>query len=582
MLNAIILLVGLLAAFYTSAEEVLPENPAKMSLLALLQKDSASLLDKAKEAFGDRDYDKAIDLFSIIVLQPPGPTTAEATELMGLCYQRQGQSAKAKAIYARYIKTYPDTPGFVRVRQRLLALEIAKPEEEVRVVGSKEKKIPAQAAYSGGISTYLYGSSTTDSLTQWKSDQTALITNFNSTAIFKEDDFAAKAVIKASRLQNFGERGSSKSQVSNAYIDLKNGGYGIRLGRQTVGYGTLGRFDGVVTTADYGSEKYTLMAGVPYTAAIGPTPNRYFYGVGADFFQDDGFSETVYLNRQIVNGFAERMAVGGELHYFNNGMSLTGAVEYDLLYKTFGSFMFQGSVPIGDYNNFFVINRQKIPLLLSDQALLLGTAYGRNFSTINDLISYTGLTPQQIYKFVTSSSGNLSTVVVGTSTQLTTKWNVGADAQSTNIATPQNLNISDVASQVLAAQPVQLQLASFSTYGINFHLRGNDIFVKTDNVAAILNYSIGGQTTSYGLTLDLGYPFYGARTDLLGRISKTQQPFVVSYSLYLALRLNWKINEEWSLDSQTALAYTTTEDSLQGTSAQSYNKSIYLGIRNDF
>ena len=273
--------------------------------------DPAPLMNDAKDALtNNTDLPKAIEKLSEILLLSKNEYTEEALELLGLAYERSKQPELAKAKYASFLTLYPDSPNYTRVRQRLIALEIISPEVVAQRINPAGAIPEHSSQFGGALSEYFYSSSTTNGIKQWHADQTALISNLQMTQLYRDDTFSSKSVIRYSDIKNF-NAGIDKNVLTQAYTDFRDTdvGYDLRIGRQSASYGTLSRFDGIVTSYDIDKDKKVVfLTGKPYTPGV--VNDRYFYGLGFDFTVNDALTESVYLNRQTAGGFLERSAIG--------------------------------------------------------------------------------------------------------------------------------------------------------------------------------------------------------------------------------------------------------------------------------
>jgi len=93
-----------------------------------------SLLKKGSRALSDKKYEVAINAFSKLLRYPENTLSMDAQEFLGFAYELNGQAAKARVEYDRYLSLYPESSGANRVRQRLASLLTARvdPRKELR------------------------------------------------------------------------------------------------------------------------------------------------------------------------------------------------------------------------------------------------------------------------------------------------------------------------------------------------------------------------------------------------------------------------------------------------------------------
>jgi hypothetical protein len=115
-------------------EAPLPEPALPTPDLSAGSPRMSGLMDEAGGAMIDRNYRRAVQLYTKILRNPDTVFRQDAQELLGLARDRNGQMAHAKAEYEKYLKLYPEGPGADRVRQRLSGLLTAasKPKGKLR------------------------------------------------------------------------------------------------------------------------------------------------------------------------------------------------------------------------------------------------------------------------------------------------------------------------------------------------------------------------------------------------------------------------------------------------------------------
>lgn len=546
-------------------------------------KTAAELMAQAKSIIeADGSMEDAKEALNGILLMPPNEYSMEAQELIGLCEERAGRIEHARAEYTLYLQLYPTSTEFKRIQQHLISLEIAPPKAIQARASVKEHQEGTEFKFSASLSEYYYTGST--STKPWSFDQTesTFFTNGRLTSSYRYHDITTKVTIRYAKSNNLIHPSLSKSVLSTATIDWQDvfNDFGVRVGRQTSSYGTLGRFDGVVAgyPLDAGAKsKVLILAGVPYVGTTGT--KRSFAGVGVDY-NAANYSWTGYANFGKADGHDERKAVGGEVRYFKDGTTGTAIAEYDLLYNTLNTFMVQGTFPLKGTSPYFIIDRRKAPVLFAERSTLLGfgTASSLPFTSVGEAFSKSGLAPNEIYHFISASTPMSESMVFGTSTDLSEKWVLGTDISRTNISA------TDVGILPILTMPEsQLkQPGSGDSYSLNFMLYGNDIWYRSNSFTAILSLVKDKISSMYSLTAVDAFNFGNVRYEILGRFFQRNQERINFGSGMISLRANIKLNESSGLDTAYSLTRSLSVEPLLGTTTASYNQSIYIGYRTDF
>jgi tetratricopeptide (TPR) repeat protein len=538
------------------------------------------LLALAKKVLAENgDTDDALESLNAILMMSPTAATMEAQELAGFAQEKAGKFEKAKAEYKFYLTMYPDSPEFKRIQQRLISLEIAQP----KVIASRfEARQPHQgvdAKTAASVSEYYYISSNSPSATSFQRSDSALITNGRVTGTYRADEITTKVAIRYSRTDNLMHPESSKQNLSTVSVDVQDTfrDMGIKVGRMTSGYGTLGRFDGIV--ANYAMDpksKVVLLGGVPYVGTS--STSRKFFGVGYQL-DTEKFSGDLYYNHSIADGHAERQAVGVEVFQSSQQLSSSLIVEYDLLYKALNTLMFQGRTSLGFTSPYFMIDHRKAPVLFAERSTMLGfgTIDRKPFTSVGDVFANSGLSQDQIYKYIAGSTPMSTTFMLGTTTTLTPKWTLGSDIQVSSIS---GTSIDQISTLDLPAS-ITSQAGTGKNTTLNLMLSGTDTWYKGNNLNVITSFMFGGGRGT-SITVVDNFKYGQMSFELLGRYFVRTQPGLLTTNTGLSVRLNYYFSESLALDTAFSITRTSLLDLLNAANVTSYNQSFYLGVRTDF
>jgi tetratricopeptide (TPR) repeat protein len=573
MLKVIIAILLVMCFITASAEEITtPFTPEELITTA------RTILQSGKNVAD------AIESLNSILMMAPGQYTQEAHKMICEVYEKMGQPEKAKAEYRAFIAIYPDSPYLKQVRERLIAMEISAPDYVANGIIEKKPRTGQEHTINTSISEYYYTGSTSPEIDQLRVDQSVLITNIRISGIFRDDQHVTRIAIRESGMSNLITPSANKEVLSLGYVDYEDTflGYNLRIGRQTQATGELGRFDGFA--AKYFFEngvKVKATLGIPY---IGPTPTqRHFYSLGIESPSDGDWTYSAYYNYQLADNFPERAAVGFDARYFKNGWSLTSVIEYDLLYKELNSVMVQGTIALtSSYNIYLLADRRKSPVLFADKVLQYGmnTPAHQPFMSVADVINSATISNADIYTFVKSATPYATTYVAGLSKQVTADWNAGIDMQVSNATASTDIGFIPTLEAPVStiAQP-----AINDMYTINMRLYGTNIFRKDDTVNIILSTSADDKTSSKSFTILDSNPLENnVRVDTVLSVFDRKQQYSDSTTVITSLRLNYKVSNSSTVETQVSVAGTNTRDRLQNTTTNVYNHTLFIGWRVDF
>lgn len=531
------------------------------------------LLAAAKKVLDeDKDPQEAIDALNALLLLPPDTTTQAAQEMIAVAYEKAGNPAKAMAELRAYIAMYPNSKDITRLRQHLIAMEIATPPVHLQGLAARTPRIGKESKVDTSITEYYYSNG----------DQAAFISNVRTSAIYRDDEFTTKLQYRHSMYSTITGTEQNRNLISVAFADWENTykGYGFRIGRQQPADGAIGRYDGV--SGKYSiSESSTvkMLFGIPYTGDN--TAKRRFYSLAYSYFDGTPWSYDAYYDHQVADSLPERQAVGLTARYFKNDISATAIVEYDFLYRVLNTTMFQSNIKLGDYGIYVLADRRKSPVLFANRALLIGLSGANHqaYDTVAEVLEKSGLSSQSIYRFINETTPYSSVYVLGVNKQISSKWNISVDAQYSNTtATTDPEFIPSI------EMPVSLvaQQDSGRMVTLNAQLFGQNIREKGNSINALISLVKGMDSSGYTLTLLDSTPYNGLRFDTMLMYSKHKTAWNTIGNLTASFKVNYKINERSTFEAQMSLTKTNTQYQQNDTASSGFSQTVFLGWRIDF
>ena len=332
---------------------VLPTVP--QATASMTQEDIDATLDKAKKAFGKKDYNTAIPLLTKVLVQPEFPRRAQAQELMGLARERNRQLAHAKAEYEEYLRRYPNGPAVKRIKERLRALAWAtRPSSRTGAGGAGEEESPWRV-YGGLSQIYRRDTSQVENpaLSTNVTTQNALLNDADLVARRRGErfDFATRVTVGYVK-DMLSDGPGDQTRVNLAYVEFgdRELDWSTRLGRQTRSSdGLFGTFDGLYAG-------YQLLPQIRVNASFGyPVEStrdglitgRQFAGLSFNFGPfATAWDFSLYSIFQTLEGETDRRAVGTEVHYFKPGRTLVALVDYDVYFKDLNAALVIGTLEL--------------------------------------------------------------------------------------------------------------------------------------------------------------------------------------------------------------------------------------------
>ena len=558
-----------------AANASLPESEIASEVNGKGQK----LLGKGRLAFEKQRYQDAVDALNQALMLPPNPSSQEAQELIGFAWEGLQQPAKARMEYQLYLKLYPQGERSQKVAGRLAALDgvvasAVKPGSDA----AKEPKSPY--SYSGSISQYYYGGQTkTDSLvniaagidqnTLSRTNQSALVTSVDVSGRYKSEDSEMKLVLRDTVSKNFVATSNSQSVLSAAYIDYRDLGsrMGLRVGRQSaIGGSLFGLFDGISLTMPVANQfKLSGTLGVPANTLVSAPAQRL---AGVMLEADSLFEHwggNLSLVDQTTEGISDRRAVGLEVRYFGEALSLFSQFDYDLNFGVLNAATLQSSMqgPFGTTLTMLLDDRKAPSLQLSDALISSGTTSLKTLLQLRSLAEVQGL--------ALDTTARAKQALFSISRPITPSWQGSMD-----------FRYSDVGA-LPAVGNFQAMPATGAQYNFSLQLTGSNLYSDRDingiNVSVLNSDTLRGTQLAYNnLT---GILDNKASIEPSIRLyTQTDNTSTKVFRVSPGLRVSYKLSDRASLLGETIYEVSHTEGPTGRDDSSSY--FFYMGYRYDF
>ena len=472
--------------------------------------------------------------------------------MLGLVYERIGDLDRAKKEYASYLSLYPDDSAErTKVKLRLIALEIREPKEKLNVAKNIKPNEGSSSEVSGSASEYLF----------WDSRNVSAITGVSLFGSQTHNQYTLSSRFRLSDMRSLNSSLQRKNvSLANLSFNDSYKHYSVTLGRQFPEAGAISRFDGITAKYSLNDDlRFVVAAGAPWMGNA-TTSTRRFYGSEIQWNVTNNLISNFYLNRGTADGFVERFAVGNSLEYLNNNTSAVIRSEYDLLYKTVNQASVQLNKTFSDYTVFLLYDRRRSPFLYADRALNVGlySPYKESYSSISELLTKSGLTDDQIYKYITTSTPYYNSFVAGASAKVSDKWTASVNFQTSNLTTTNEINLNTF-------DPIPISVGMKNNYSVGAHLRGDDVLLRGNSPELYVNY-VTGDYKAYTVTAADSFRFGRNNASVILRYDDMSRGY--SQGKFSAIvRFLYSITENGTIDTQ----YIFTD-----------SPSAYIGYRYDF
>ena len=549
---------------------------------------SATRLVAVADAASDRgDYQDAITALDTLLNLPPNTRTRKAQEQIGLTRLKSGDNQRARGEFETFLKLYPTGADSEQIRQYLVNLPTETAVAKVR--GSAE---PVSVT-NGSVSVFYYGGQSQTRTQDFidsplgglpvlqsennlsGTDQKQVQTNMDLNWRYRDAEKDMRFVVRDTYSADLMPNRPSKNRLSALYFDQRSltNGTAFKVGRQSpVGGGVLYRFDGVQGSYTFAPKwKVSAVYGVPTDVLL--DSKRHFYGawVDADALALN-MSGSVYLNQQMIDDQIDRSAVGAELRYFNDGIALSGQMDYDQVLQGLNIATVQGSWQFADTTVInFLVDRRAAPVrslgnILFFQDPMLPTP-ARN---IQELLATTPI--DMLRGQVNGITSFQTQAMLGFTMPVATNWQAGANANYTNVD-----EIKPIAVILPNGQP-----STGDLWSLGLQLIGSNLYSARDthvfNASFLSGPTYKGTLLSYNNLTGLNEDWQVepslrlyVQEDSLGNKMKRWTPGV---------RMTYRLMKRISLETELTYEIADTTGPTRNESSQ--RMFYYLGARFDF
>lgn len=330
---------------------------------------------------------QAIPLFTKVSSVPGDSLAPEAKELLAVSRERNGQIAHAKAEYEEYLELYPEHEGAGRVRQRYATLiSAAKPARSPLPARPR----PGRSRYelSGTVATYYLLDRRKVSGSRPRTTHSALDNDIFLNGRGRVDGFDLRTSLAGSFRADFLRGGSEQGRLQTAFLEVgeRGGRWEAMVGRRApAGGGIVQRYDGL-------GVRYGIPAGLGLAVTAGfPVEfgeplrlqtDKFFAGFAVDLELARSWFVEIFGVYYAAEGFVDRVGIGGEVRYFQDGVSLSGLVDFDVYHRFLNVAFVSASWQLSESTHVQgMVDHRASPLLRTENALI-----GESLSHLKQLL----------------------------------------------------------------------------------------------------------------------------------------------------------------------------------------------------
>jgi tetratricopeptide (TPR) repeat protein len=528
-----------------------------------------ALMEEADVAMTAGEYSRAIQLYTKVLRYPGHEHRRRAQELLALARERKGQLAHARAEYEEYLRLYPEGEDAERVRQRLAALLTARatPKEKLR----KAEKDKARTDVFGSFSQFFNRDESFTDVSGQRLDLYSLDNNFDLTIRHRGESLDVRSLYSGGYTFNFLDNVEDDSRISALYVDLLHHDLKVsgRVGRQSASKGgILGRFDGAVAGYRiFPKVKAIIVGGFPVESSrdMEVETSRRFVGVNFDLGTFAGAWESnVFFINQEVDGITDRRAVGGEVRYFKNMLSVFSSVDYDLSYKALTSAILVGNYIFEDRSTLNLqVSYRKTPVLSTFNAII-----NQGVASVSDLLATRS--EDQIRALAEDRTADSWNASLSASHWMTERLQISGDfSASETRSTP-------------ASGGVEREPGSGVDYFSLVQLIGSSLIKEGDIATIGFGYS-RSSTDRLSVNLNTRYPFSrNWRINPRARLDYTLQDKAGKEELKFqgSVRTDYRWKRRLTLELEAGFEWSDLTDPNASSEARGY--SLRAGYRLDF
>ena len=341
---------------------------------------SKNILNSAKEEYIKHNYRAAAAQYQLLVALADDPElVAWATELIGLCQEKQKKFADAIDTYKKLMEDFPEASGFARVEQRHRGLTTAASDElgDLRTTKAEGKR----KIFTRGVFGQTYRGLSREVNDEPAETVSSLVaTDFDVRTSAQWDGHYIKARVNGLRIDDLlneeGEDDDTQTRIRRLYVDYRHN----RTGTNAT-FGRIKDYDsGVFTSYDGATISYpvlddirvALSVGVPvYFSDLYDDLDYLFFSAHASWEVNKQWRLNSYFTNQTLNGTTDRRALGTRAQYYNKNLSSSLNIDYDLAFSELNNFLWTGAYSYKEKTNISAtIGRQRSPFLSATNILI--------------------------------------------------------------------------------------------------------------------------------------------------------------------------------------------------------------------
>ncbi len=548
--------------------------------------DSGGGIQEARIAMRHGDLARAVE----ILKRSDGP---DALELLGVAYQKNKQTDKAKEVYKEYLRRYGTAAEAESVRQRLAGIETAQagPSETLRGAPQDSAAVsPRDTSYwtvSGSASEFYIRDDSfevvrdptqplnlNDTADDHQVHSNVLMSSLDLFAAWGNSEYKSKFRFSGTEEHGFSDDGGDITSVAALFLDttIKDWGTTVRVGRQTQSSdGVLGRFDGV--WASWQSTpwmRFNIVGGSP-VALRRDEPykdDKYFYGASVDFGPVlGGFDASLFAIEQWDRDIIDRQAVGGELRYVDLTKSAFLTVDYDTHFQELNAVIFNGSLTLPDKSSLRAsADYRKSPYLSTWTAL-----QGQQYKTLYDMLRANIYSEQDVQQMAIDRTATYKAASVGYTRQITDKLQANLDVTADHID-------GTIQSYGIDATP-----STGTEFYYSAQLVGNNLLTPDDLWTAAIRYSSLQECDNYAVDLSSRYAVtkdLRVTPRVTASYREGKNTDLSEYSVIPSLLLDYFWMKDLNLELEVGTRFTWRQEDLVDT--RDTEVFITAGIRYDF
>ncbi|MCF6282705.1 MAG: hypothetical protein L3J28_10960 [Candidatus Polarisedimenticolaceae bacterium] len=469
-----------------AAAEVVPYSVEKLE----------QQMERARQAILDKNYRRAIAIYTNISEHPLQPYQSNALELLGMAYERKGQMAHAKKSYQRYLTLYPESEAAKRVKQRLVGLVTASLQEQGKLDGSRRvDDEPNEWDIFGSFSQFYHEDFSESDGTESRTIDSSLNSSLDLNARKQSKNATMRFRFTGSYDKDFLYSDEDERRISSLYLDLSayKGKHLSRIGRQTRSSGgVLGRFDGIYYGYKFHPQwRLNLVSGgLVDSSSDGFSSDRSFNGLSLDWGPiNEHWNFNIFLiDQRLTNGVIDRQAMGGEIRHFTSQQSLFLLADYDIHFEALNIAYLISSwslTPRTTLNT--MLHYRMSPLLTTSNAL-----QGQIAEDIDQLNESYSLS--EIKQLAEDRSAISKSASLGLSHTYSPRWQVSSDLTISTMEATQ------------ASAGVEAYPSTGNEFFFSSQLIGNSLYKEGDMMIYGLRYSDTSSYEKISFSTNLRYP----------------------------------------------------------------------------